>query len=148
MFIWLKPGTEVPEGLKLVDDHRTGAKFFDAGSLGYQADLIPQELVRKVTLKEVLHTGFRTEGVYRDGDVKITVQSRVTGMSFEREKYQDVFAVGPSAEAMLLAYSKFRSGKLEPTENWEVKQSKAEPPIAPATEAPAEPEPSLHDLRE
>ncbi|MDP2860186.1 MAG: hypothetical protein Q8N98_00565 [bacterium] len=86
---------------------------------------IPDELIEKVTYKDRIYRGFRTEGVYRHEGAEMVVKTEVKVHSemmadtIEREEYQEINVSAPSIEALKAIYTLVRQGKLAPEENWE-----------------------------
>ena len=158
-YVWLKAEAEAKlaalkeQGLwgdvRLDISRKTGQKYISLyESLSdptAEIPNIPQELIERVTIKESIHTGFRTNGVYRCEEAKgaelvakteVRVHSEMNANSIERETYQNISVSGPSFEAVKSIYSMFRQGRLLPDENWEapqvmlLRQTPAEPAAA------------------
>ena len=150
MYLWLKEdGAEGLEALKekgllgwdfRPETHRgTGKKF-----LGVYEDLdpilevVPEEIVGRVTMKEQIYRNFRSEGVYRHEGAELTVKtdlrihSESTATNIEREEYQEISVSGPSVRAAKTIFTLVRQGKLLPEENWEVEPYRVSTP-EPAT---------------
>ena len=141
MYIWLKDGVRREERLAAlkeqgllgdvrVETHRNSGKKYIAtyeDAFDPTADVpnIPDELIEKVTLKDRIYRGLRTEGVYRHEGAVLLVKSRVEVHSemmadkIEREEWQDISVSAPNAAVLKAIYTLVRQGKLAPEENWE-----------------------------
>ena len=77
---------------------------------------IPVEAIEKYTLIDRIGRGLRSDGVYSYGSAKLVAKT-LDGTR------QDISISGYSAADVSNAYTLFRQGKLQPTEDWEVKPS-------------------------
>lgn len=82
---------------------------------------IPEELIKRVSLKEAIHEGFRPEGIYRDKNAELSVKTNFESSSEMYggdRQYQDISAVAPTIEELKEIHTNVRQGKLFPEENW------------------------------
>lgn len=141
MFFWLKQGAEqkledlrekgLVGDLKVETDDISGKKYVRVyEELDDPTSELPKclsELTERVTAKERILRGLRTEGVYRhNGAILIATTGRYTD-KYVREVWQWVNISGPSVEAVRAIYSLFRQGKLKPAEDYEAPQVQSEP---------------------
>lgn len=87
---------------------------------------IPADIVTRVTVKEYIYRGFRTNGIYRNEGAELMVKTHVQvhstmmSHSVERETFQEINVSGPTVEAVKAIYSLVRQGELQPAEDWEL----------------------------
>lgn len=155
MFIWLKKGAEenlvalkeqeILWDVKVETDRGTGKRYIhvyeDVFDPATEIPDIPTDLIERVTLKDVIYRGLRTEGVYHCGvgtvmvvKTEVKIHSEMMADTIEREEFQRISISAPSVEALKSIYTLVRQGKLAPEENWEGNTPIASPAHAPADE--------------
>lgn len=152
MYIWLKVGAEEQlatlkeQGLlgdvRVETNRNTGKKYIsvygDVFDPTEDVPSVPINLIEKVTLRDCIYRGLRTEGIYRHEGAEMVVKTRVRVHSemmadtIEREESQEVSISAPSVDVLKMIYTLVRQGKLAPQENWEERT-----PITPSATAPA-----------
>ena len=124
LYIWLKNAEEQLGALNgFIKDSRIAGKKYvlvneDICDPTAEIPDIPVNLIEKVTLREIIFTGLRTEGVYRLNGAEMVI--RTTPLNGEYNGYcQSIHASAPSVESLKKIYTLVRQGKLDPGENWE-----------------------------
>jgi len=146
MYIWLKDGAEERLRVCVETDRSTGKKYIpchgDPFVFPEYLHNIPADLIERVTFKERIYRGLRTDGIYRHEGAELVATTEVrvhpemeTGR-IQREEWQGIMASAPTIATLKTIYTLFRQGKLQPAENWEAKQPSAEPkaPTSPESE--------------
>jgi hypothetical protein len=155
MHIWLKTGAEEQlaslkeQGLLgdvRVETHRNSGKKYivieDAIDPASNVN-VPEGLIERVTLKEIIYRGLRAEGIYRHRDATLRVK---TGRSvdpgtvedrIQREEWQEISVAAPNVEQLKTIYTLVRQKRLPPEENWDDSWNSLLSP-APATTDAAE----------
>ncbi|OGH90381.1 MAG: hypothetical protein A2469_01220 [Candidatus Magasanikbacteria bacterium RIFOXYC2_FULL_40_16] len=142
IYIWLRPdAVEKLEDLKKQGILRVGVELDNRTGKPYVSlywdiidpaapDLsVPQEIVERVTIRETIYRGFRTEGLYRHCEVELMVKTGVKSKGpGDCVECQEVSASAPDVDQLRGAYSLLRQGKLQPCERWEDE----DPPTPPA----------------
>ncbi len=141
LYFWLKAADEDVD-LKIVSlqeqgllgnvrveaDWQTGKKYIsfhgDFPNPVSEIPNFPVELIEKVTFKDRIYCGFRTEGIYRHDGATLMMRTEVAihseiGHAAEREFWQDISVSAPNVVALAAIYSLVRQGMLAPEENWE-----------------------------
>lgn len=124
MFFWLKEGAESKLDAKelSIKTHRTGTKYVDVyGGIDEPivgVPSIPKELIERITLKDSIHRGFRTEGVYRHNGATLVVKGSSYWSGLDKIECQDITAGASTISALVAIYTLVRQGKLSPEENW------------------------------
>lgn len=127
--------------LRVDTDRETGQQYLavyeDAFDPTATFPNIPSSIVARVTLKDRIYCGFRTEGIYRHEGAELMVKTHVQVHSemmadrIEREEWQEVTVSGPNVTAVRNIYTLVRQGNLLPEEDWE-----AEPSVVSAAQLP------------
>lgn len=76
---------------------------------------IPQEIVEKFSLHEMILTRKRRDGVYEMDSTVLLALTEVV----DEHLVQDITISAPSLESLRQIYKLFREGKLWPTSDWE-----------------------------
>lgn len=129
-YVWLRSGAEerlaalndqqVYVGPQIKIDHTSGTKYVVVHEdIFANPTSVPNELVEKVTVRDVTYRGFRTEGIYRRGKAVLIVKSTHTSEAGRSRWYQEISVSAPTMRAAKKIYSLVRQGELLPEENWE-----------------------------
>lgn len=135
MYLWLKDGAEeklealkekkLVGNLRAETDATSGKKYVctdtEISDPTSEIATCLCELAKKVTIRERIFRGLRTEGIYHYNGVTLIVKTQRSfgrGSPDSNELCQDLSISGPTVERVRVAYSLFRQGKLQPTEAW------------------------------
>ena len=99
---------------------------------------IPDKFVEKVTLRDIIHTGLKPDGVYflsdapeyQDNEAVQNARLLVRTTTCKHELIQSILASGPTLQAVKDLYHLVRAGYIQPKFNW------GGPPDQPADAAP------------
>ena len=135
MYIWLRLGAEkklmaarklgVAENIKVEIDRPTGKKYVEVhGDVFFPTTEIPyisSDLIERVTFKDVIWRGLKTEGIYRHRGAELVVKTgpRHNPTPSEPGEIQEIAVSAPNLESLREIYTLVRQGKLAPEENWE-----------------------------
>ena len=107
----------------VVGEDETGSLFVEISDLSPNVHLALAPFAERVTAKERIYAGFRTEGKYELKYatlwLKNSHEETGDGFNVESRDCQDVEITAPNMEAARDIYEQVRIGKLAPTLNFE-----------------------------
>ena len=79
---------------------------------------VPEEFVKKVTLREIINEGLLKDGIYCLDYAKVLTKTGYDGYYEDVQTYQHISASAPSLRVLKYVYNRLRKGELKPSEDW------------------------------